>query len=245
MRRLLLLLGVSAIVSAGSATAALASVSEFIATEGAQTGSLTTKGASGTAGHQQLELGPFTVSCTKARTQGSVQDHATSILDTVKLSGCTTQGEFGGESVAVTAKVENPLELSYEGSNGGSELLAGVTIDVKAIKCSIHLSPGSLFNGFEQEEEVAIPFVNEAVSSRKLGIFPTGTQRKMSIVNRQVGIEYGFSGSCADLPAGEEGIYSGTLSDEIVKGDLQFVPSFTEGGWNKVKNTENPIIPGI
>jgi hypothetical protein len=234
MRRLLLLLGVSAVASALGATAALASVSEYVATEGTQTGMLTTKGASGTAGHQQLQLGPFTISCEKARSHGSVQDHATSMLDTVALSGCTTTGDFGGQPLPVAAKFENPLELRYLASNGGTELLSGVTIDVKAIKCVIHLSPSELVNGLEEEEEPAIPFTNELATSTKLKTFPTGFQKKMSIVNHQNFIEYGFTGSCAALPSGEEGVYSGTLSDEVTRGNLEFVPGQSE--WNKVKN---------
>lgn len=252
MRKLVLFLAASAACFAAATAAASATTSQFVASAGSETGALATKGAAGTAGHVELELPPFTIECAQARTQGSVVDQATSLTDAVKPSRCTTEGEFGGEPVPVAAKFENALALEYSATSEGAKLPAGTTIDIKAIKCLIHIEPSELRNAYEAfdpetgEVEPESAFANESTPTTKLGPFPTGFQRRISIDNDQRGISYGFSGSCGDLPEGDEGAFKGALFDEVPKGNLEFRRGSGEGSeWSKIKNKQELTVEPI
>lgn len=215
--------------------AALAGNAEFVATAGSQSGALAMKGASGTAGKQELSLPPFTIACTSAKTKGSVEDHAAEMLDGVLPEGCSTAAEFNGQQVSLAVKFGGPLELSYTATNGGAELESPVTLQIKAIKCAIELEPGWLPNGGQYEYgEGWEPFVNETDSTTKIRTFPTGFQEKLAIHNDLQQIDAVFSGGCAQLPETYEGSYTGTLSDEVVKGNVHWVPF----EWDKTENKQ-------
>lgn len=136
------------------------------------------------------------------------------------------------QEIPVPAKFEAPLELVFNGTTGGAQLLNEVTVEVKKLGCEAHIQPGSLSDGLEEEA----PFEEELVSTSRLRKFPSGVQKKLWVHSREVGLHYYFLGKCFPL-FGEDGVYQGTLSDEVPDGNLNYVPPVEEG-WNIVTNKE-------
>jgi len=140
--------------------------------------------------------------------------------------------QIAGKEIPVAAKVRAPLELLYNATTGDAQLLDEVTIEIKKLGCEAHLQPGSLSNGLEGEA----PFEEELVSTSRLRKFPSGIQSKLWVRSSEEGLHYYFLGECFPL-FGEDGVYQGTLSDEVPDGNLNYVPPVEEG-WNIVTNKE-------
>jgi hypothetical protein len=228
--RFAIVLAVAVGAFAASASAALAD-GFIVQHEGMSSAQLATKGGSGTAGEQEFSFGAISVRCDAAKSTG-IATPAT-LLDSVKFEKCAAETRFGGAEVGLKAVVKGPVELSY-GANEDGSLISGFTIELKAIKCTIDVEPGE---GLENAY-----FENEVASTGKLKSFPSGLQHKLRIWNELIGIAFHAEGQCREFAHGEDGVYSGKLSDEVVGGDLAYASNGTpiEGEWNRVKNTEDP-----
>ncbi len=219
------------------ASALASSPSHFVTSKNGVQEPIAGRGSSGTAGEQELQLPPFDVSCAVARSTNGPGPGYTEFRDDIKFSRCSTNVQVGGEELAVPAKVKGIMDLFHLG-NGNAELVNGFEVLVPALKCTIAIDEGAeLRNGFEGSEgETLDPYETILVPTRNLHAFPSGYQRRLGIVNRLLGLQYSFSGSCSNLTP-QEGEYSGTTFEEALHGDLEFVPGSEE--WNIVKNKED------
>jgi hypothetical protein len=232
MRRIALLIAATAALGAACAGNASATPGEFIATQHAPVKEFPSKGVSGTAGHQEIQLGSFTLSCAAARSANNQLHQSETLALDVSLLKCTAPVQIGGAEVPVPAKVQAPLELLYNATTGNAQLLDEVTIKIRKVDCEAHVEPGTLSNGLEGEA----PFQEELVATTHLRKFPTGVQKKLWVRSSEQGLHYYFLGKCFPL-FGEDGVYRGTLSDEVPDGNLAYVPPVEEG-WNIVTNKE-------
>ncbi|HXB14253.1 MAG TPA: hypothetical protein VNV44_00785 [Solirubrobacteraceae bacterium] len=232
MRRIALLIAATVALGAACAASASASPGEFIATQHAPEREFPSKGVSGTAGHQELQLGPFTVSCAVARSANMVAHQSETLPVDVSLTHCTVPVQIAGKTIPVAANVEEPLELAYNATSGDAQLLDDVAIEIRKMDCQATVERGSLSSGLEGEA----PFEEALVSTSRLRQFPSGVQKKLWIHSREEGIHYQFLGKCFPL-FGEDGVYRGTLSDEVPDGNLSYVAPVEEG-WNIITNKE-------
>jgi hypothetical protein len=234
MRRTTLLLAAIGLASMASAASADASGGEFRATQHAPIKEFPSKGVSGTAGHQELQLGSLTIACEAARSRNNVFHESETLPVEVSLKRCTVPIQAGEKTLSVVAKVEGPLELAYNATSGGAQLLNEVTVEIRALGCQGFLQPSQMTYGLEDEP----PFEEELVATGRLKQFPSGVQRKLWIRGDEVGLRYLFLGKCAPL-IGEDGVYRGTLSDEVPGGNLWWVPPPSPPpGWEIVENKE-------
>ena len=97
MRRIALLLAAMGVMGAACAGTASATPGEFVATQHAPAKEFPTKGVSGTAGHQALQLGSFTVSCAVARSANMQAHQSESLALDVSLLHCVTPVQIGGK----------------------------------------------------------------------------------------------------------------------------------------------------
>jgi hypothetical protein len=232
MRQVRFVIALAVVVGALAMTASAALANGFVVQRSGQPYTqLETKGGSGTAGEQQFSFGAITVRCDAAKSTGIATPEK--VLDSVKFEKCAAEASIGGEEVALKAIFKGPVELGYT-SEEGADLASGFAIQLKAIKCTIDVEPG---------EDLEYAYLeNEVVSSGKLKSFPSGLQHKLRFENELGGIAFHSEGQCEAFANGDDGTYSGTLWDEVVGGDLAYSSSVApiEGGWNRVKNTEDP-----
>lgn len=220
---------------------ASAATSQFISSKEGTQQPLAGRGSSGTGGAQTLELPPFRVSCQAARSSGGPGPGYAVLRDDLKFSRCTTSVEAQGQNVTIPAHVKGVVDLFHKG-DGNAELVNPFTVLVPSLKCTIAIDEGAeLHNIYTEptgggggEGEIANPYENISVPTRNLHAFPSGFQHKLAVHNRLIGMTYAFSGGCANLTPGI-GQYSGTTIEEVLGGDLEFVPG---SEWNVVKNKE-------
>ena len=237
LRAALVVVGALAVPAGASAA-----TSQFISSRHGNPEPLAGRGSSGTEGAQTLDLPPFTVSCSVARSTGGPGPGYTQLRDDVKFSRCTTSVDAEGQNVTIPARVKGAMDLFHKG-NGNAELVNPFEVLVPALKCTIAIAEGSELHNIYAEptgggggegKAGANPFENIAVPTRNLNGFPSGVKHEIVVHNRLIGVSYSFSSGCSNLSPGV-GTYSGATVEEAVGGDLEFVPG---SEWSRVENAE-------
>jgi hypothetical protein len=229
MRRIWPKIAMTAAVLALAAPATDAVAGEFVvAPEGP------TRSASGTAGEQQFHLGPFTIACAATSGRGSRPESET-LLDSVRFRHCDSTADLGGEPLHSKAVIQQPVTFAYMAS--GHVAISRIAIKVQAPRCTILVGhPESLGTGAGAGKAAIVglaTFTNVSDDSHNLRQFPTGFQHKLSIESEAEGIEVAYEGACQGFAPSLEGTYSGTVTDEAVRGNLE---GNGESGWNRVVN---------
>jgi len=220
---------------------ASAASSQFSTTSQGVQQPLHVRGASGSFGDQELSLPPFSVFCAAARATGEPGPGYTQLHNDIKLSRCATAVRIGEQSVTVPAKVKSVIDLFYKG-DGDSSLVNPVVVVIPALKCTITIAEGAqLQNAYSGSltgkgaGKATLPYENITVPARDLRDFPTGFQHRLQIENDQVGLLYSFAGGCANLQPASQGSYSGSMVEEAIHGNFEFVPG---SEWNQIENSE-------
>jgi hypothetical protein len=235
MRRLRLAAATAAILCGLLALAGSALANEFVVAPEAST-----RGGSGTEHEQEFNFGPFQIQCSAARSKGSAS--STTLLAAIRFSKCSTIDHFGEETLPLKTHFNGPVGLIYS-DTGFVGLASSTTITIGSIRCTIALgkesggsSSGGAGAGKVEVDLGGASFSNVAVPTRKLRQFPAGVEHGLTIDNEIEEIPFEYGGSCAGFGGGEEtGSYSGTLWDEGVGGNLEFVGGSGEE-WNRIKN---------
>lgn len=235
MRRLRLAAATAAILCGLLAVAGSALANEFVVAPEAST-----RGGSGTEHEQEFNFGPFQIQCSAARSKGSAS--STMLLVATRFSKCSTIDHFGAQTLPLKTHFKGPLGLLYS-DTGFVGLASAPAITIGAIKCTIvpgeessGSSSGGAGAGKIEVDLGGASFSNVTAPTRKLKQFPSGVQHGLTIDNEIEEIPFEYSGSCAGFGGGEEtGSYSGTLWDEGVGGNLEFVGGSGEE-WNRIKN---------
>jgi hypothetical protein len=223
MRRLRLATAIAAILCGLLAIAGSALANEFVAAPEAST-----RGGSGTEHVQEFNFGPLQIQCNAARSKGSAS--STSLLVATHFSACSTIDHFGAQTLPLKTHFKGALALVYS-DTGLVGLASAPAITIGAIKCTIvpfAEGPGSASGGAGagkvEVDLVGASFSNVAVPTRKVKQFPTGVQHGLMIDNEIGEFQFRHSGSCAGFGSGEEtGSYSGTLWDEGIGSNLEYV----------------------
>ncbi len=230
MRHLRTPVGLIAIVCAFAVTAAPALAKEFVASKLGNT-----RGTN--VGTQEFKFGIFKITCEHAGEKGSVTALTSKTLyDVVKLGRCVTEAKIGGKPFFLKTTFRTPVDFEYH-ANGFTEtgaesesevaLVAAGAVEVKvaAIKCVITWPAQTVPLKAErkpEEEYSSVLYSNEEAPTTRLGMFPTGFQKKLLISNELKGMEYSYTeGQCEEYEKeGKSATYKGTLRDELVGGDL-------------------------
>lgn len=233
-------------VLALTVTGASALAAEFIAAPKAST-MLT----SGTAGNQEFQLGPFTITCASAKGRGSVVNPRV-LSNDVKFSRCQSAAQLGTETLRSTAAVKQPVGFVFTAA--GLTAFAPLVVTVKNPKCEIVVGDPAANGSGKIPNLGGVSYTNMSDATPKLRLFPTGFQRKLAVEPVVRGVDVRFEAACAGLAESDQGSYSGTFTDEAVRGNLEgggeewnHVENKEEveaegGGWNHVENTEEAEI---
>jgi hypothetical protein len=221
---------------AACALALAAPATDAVANEFVIAAEAPTRSSSGTAGEQQFHLGSFTIACAATSGRGSSPEQET-LVDSVRFRHCQSTADLGGEPLHSKAVVAHPVDFAYTAS--GHVGIGRFAIQVQAPRCTILVGrPEPIGGGGAGAGKAAIvglaAFTNVSDASRNLRLFPTGFQHKLSIQSDANSIEVAYEGACKDFAPSTEGTYSGIVTDEAVRGDLE---GNGEGnGWNRVVN---------
>ena len=224
---------VLACVFALSTTPAVAH--EFIASFPGKTRGLAFNGSL-----QEWKFKDLLVTCKVAVTKGSVNSTNTKVVfDTVRYNKCDTKAHIGNEPIHLKTRFKTPVSFEYH-ANGFAELggestsevslltPTSIELTIPAIKCLIEIPPQTIPVKAEKKpngEYTAVGYTTEEFETKKLKKFPSGFQKKVLIENALKNVEYTFvEGQCSEWKKieGKNGMYKGTLLDELIGGDLSF-----------------------
>jgi hypothetical protein len=235
MRQLRRPVGLVAFACAFALLATSAMSAEFVASKTGKT-----KGKNAEESEQVFKFGAIKTKCLRAIQSGEViEGKSKTIFDHVKFTKCTTEAKLGGQPIFLKTRFLTPIDFEYHsngfGEIGGSsasevKLVAPSSIEMKinAIKCVIEVPAQTVPAKAEKKPEgeySAVSFSTEEVATTKLKLFPSGFQKKLLIENNLAQIEWSATeGQCTEFTKTESksGKYTGTLLDELVKGDLSF-----------------------
>jgi hypothetical protein len=233
MIRVKMTIGVVAVACALCVMAAPGMAAEFKTTGGV---------TRGLGEEQTFRLGPFKIACERAVTAGAAKAGSPkTIVDEIKFGKCKTEAKLGTNPIFLRTVFSTPLDVEYH-ANGfveiGSELegaeseatLSGGTIEIKvdAVNCVITLPTQTLPVKAEKKPEGEY---FEAAFTNETYMRGSGKGEKewtrLVIANTFGGIHFSYgSGQCETFTKAEEelrnGKYEGTLTDEIVKGNLEW-----------------------
>jgi hypothetical protein len=203
-----------------------------------------TKGGSGTLGHQQFHLGPFQIYCATARSNGTASWNGVETL--ARFKGCYGTTEFAGETLYVPATIRQPVAISYlamETGKPSTVLAAPFEITFKELKCTITVSPAAPGSGTVGATEV----FQVEVPTDKFKFFRSGFQLELELAGQAGGLQASFGGACGNVPATDEGSYSGTMWESALNSNLLYREGqpAEEIGWHKVENKEGGGPPEV
>jgi len=233
MRNVKMTIGAAAAVCAFGVMASPVMAAGFNSTGGATKGS---------GEEQSFKLGPFKIKCEKAVAHGGAHAGVSkAIVDEVKFSKCATEAKIGLNPIYLKTEFATPLDIEYHATGFvqvGSELegagseatLKGGTIEVKigVLGCLIEIPFQTVPTKAEKKPEETFAeaaYENETYEAGSGKNLKTYT--RLVIANTFSGIHFTYgSGQCENFAkVGEElktGKYEGTLTDEIVKGNLEW-----------------------
>lgn len=193
-------------------------------------------------GEQEFTLGPFSISCRKARTESTASTifPSPTIYVQVDFSACATAATTLGKSKVPAGKAgfRTVFDIEYHAS-GYAEIGAGSKsnhelTDVGPIEispgdgseCTLALPPQTVPTDESQKpyaEYEAASYTDEQVPTENLKKFPTGVQDKLLVKSVFSKLAYVLSeGECKELHGGEQrgATYTGALVAELPNAQL-------------------------
>jgi hypothetical protein len=195
-------------------------------------------------GEQFWDLGPFNITCTKAKATGRTSESPSStFFNSIRFKKCTTAAHLEGKGTNFTLKTKftTPVVIEYhangfveigsegEETEGQIELKGGsIEIKVQTIKCLVEIETQVLpLKAVKKPggEYFAAVFHTESSFKEKHG--KPFLSQKLKIENAFKKIHYEFSeGQCEKFKKVEEeqknGTFTGAFLDEVKGGNLEF-----------------------
>jgi hypothetical protein len=235
MRQLKRPVGLVALACVFALSAAPAVAHEFIASSPGKT-----RGSAFNGSLQEWTFKEVKVTCKVAITKGSINStNSKVVFDTVRYQKCDTKAHIGNEPIHLKTRFKTPVSFEYH-ANGFAELggestsevsltaPTSIELTIPSIKCLIEIPPQTIPVKAEKKptgEYTAVGYTNEEIENKHLKKFPSGFQKVVLIENALKNIEYTFvEGQCSEFKKIEakNGMYKGTLLDELIGGDLSF-----------------------
>jgi hypothetical protein len=195
-------------------------------------------------GKQHWDLGPFNITCEKAKASGKTKESPSEeFFTSIKYTKCTTAAHLEGHCCNFTLKTKfvTPVVIEYHangfveiGSEGeeteGDIKLSGGSIELKVntIKCEIEIETQVLpIRAIKKPngEYTSAKFHSEAFAQERNG--KQTAKQKLVIENtfKKIHFEY-FEGQCENFAKSSEelrnGTYDGNLLEELKRGNLEF-----------------------